>query len=462
MFEKLLSVLPYNPSLVHQMSFYSHRMREEANIRRTGMVFLALAFLVQFVAVLNPPRQTFAEDSNNMSISPITSASHGKAVCLNNTRHYHDIMTYYGITCEDIGNASTLTIHSEGQMYYSIGHNSVGQRNANTQRVTNEAAVSIPTDAGNITVYYRLLRSWDSPGTNSAYEGTLRVTSAKTGEVWYILKNCGNLVSVHPPKRYVPPTPAPTKPTPKPAPTPTPQPIPTPKPTPTPTPTPIPTPTPQPIPTPKPEPCIYGKTCKPCDASLNNTDTLSCVKISKAAANKTQGIADANNTVAKAGDEILYTLYAQNNGKATVKDYKFQENMGDVLQYANISAFYGGVIDQDNIVSWPKVDIPSGQVAKVQIAVKVKDPIPTTPVNPGNPDGFNLIMTNVYGNAINIKLTVPAVKAVETTTASLPNTGPGESLALAAVIVMVSGYFFSRARLLARESNLAVQDASGR
>lgn len=463
MFEKLLSVLPYNPSLVHQMSFYSARMREEAAIRRIGMIFILLAFLVQFFAVISPPKPTYAEDTNNMSNNPIASASRGEQVCLTNQRHYREIIEYYGLTCADIGNATSLTIHSTGQMYYSIGHNPYGDPNRTTGKTSNEGRVHI----NDFDAYYRLLRSWDTGGA-SAYEDTLRVRSAKTNEVFYILKNCGNLVSVHPPKRYIPPTPPPA---PKPTPAPTPKPTPAPTPTPTPTPvTPVvPTPVPPVVPPtppkptpPKPEPCIYGKTCKPCDKSTNNEDTLSCVSISKRAANVTQNIADANNTMAKAGDVVLYTLYAQNNGKASVTGYKFKENMNDVLQYSNITNYYGGIVDSDNIVNWPKVNIASGAIGTVQIAVKVKDPIPTTPLNPGNPDGFNLVMTNVYGNAINVKLPSPPVKTIETTTTQkLPNTGPGESLAAAAIIVMVSAYFYSRSRLLAHESNLAIQEVAG-
>ncbi len=58
MFEKLLAVLPYNPSLAHQMRFYAGRMREEAGIRRIGLIFMVLTFFVQFFAVLSPPQST--------------------------------------------------------------------------------------------------------------------------------------------------------------------------------------------------------------------------------------------------------------------------------------------------------------------------------------------------------------------------------------------------------------------
>jgi hypothetical protein len=47
---------------------------------------------------------------------------------------------------------------------------------------------------------------------------------------------------------------------------------------------------------------------------------------------------------------------------------------------------------------------------------------------------------------------------IETTVAALPNTGPGESIFIAASIMIVAGYFFARSRLLAREAVIVVND----
>jgi uncharacterized repeat protein (TIGR01451 family) len=50
MFEKLLTYLPYKPQLQQQIGFYTRRMRHEESLRRTGLILLALAFIVQLVA----------------------------------------------------------------------------------------------------------------------------------------------------------------------------------------------------------------------------------------------------------------------------------------------------------------------------------------------------------------------------------------------------------------------------
>src|SRR5665213_3476899 len=99
MFEKLLSLLPYNPGLIQQLSFYSQRMREEETIRRTGMIFIVLAFMIQFFAVISPPSPASAAAScnaNNLINCGFTSASQAEADCTNNVQDYKTILNYYG------------------------------------------------------------------------------------------------------------------------------------------------------------------------------------------------------------------------------------------------------------------------------------------------------------------------------------------------------------------------------
>ena len=202
--------------------------------------------------------------------------------------------------------------------------------------------------------------------------------------------------------------------------------------------------------------------CKPCTASTSSADSLACVAVHKSASNQTQNVADANNTTAQLGDVILYTLYAQNNGKATVPAFLMQENLSDVLDYADVVDLHGGTIDNaTGEVSWPTSDIKAGVTLTHQITVKVKSPIPQTPSSTSDPAHFDLIMTNVYGNTININVPGSPVKTVETQTTTLVNTGPGTSLFAAAAIVILAGYFYARSRLLAKESIIAVQESTG-
>ncbi|MEK7059679.1 MAG: hypothetical protein AAB971_02905 [Patescibacteria group bacterium] len=449
MFEKLLAILPYNPGIAHELRFYAKRMHEEAAIRRTGLVFIILTFFVQFFAVLSPPQPTVAAADNSLVSGGISSAGDARQYCDNNTRHFKTILEHYGITCYNVATGDMMTINSGARDYYSMGWNPQGATNNVTGKRTNETPIRIP---GLDTLYMRKLNSWDS--ASSAPYKALRVTSGYTGTTYYLIVGCGNLVSVGLPTPYVKPTPTPPPP---PAPTPT-------------------TPTPPPPPAPCPydskllktdaacKPCPYNGSildssplCKPCDSSLSSQDAVACVVVSKTASNVTTGLADANNSTAKAGDAITYTLYAKNNGKAKVKQYTFQENLSDIMDYADPTDLHGGSIDNNKLVTWPTTNIEAGQTASVKITVTVKNPIPQTPASAGDPNHFDLAMVNVYGNTITIHLPGSPVKTIEGAATTLPNTGPGTSLLLTATVVIIAGYFYGRARLLSRESELAIQ-----
>jgi uncharacterized repeat protein (TIGR01451 family) len=476
MFEKLVSLLPYNPGLAHQLRFYGARMREEAGIRRIGLVFLVLTFFVQFFAVLSPPQLTSAADDTNDMIMPSGSGSalnpaHPRTdaynACHDNVRGYGDALRTFGVSCESLLSANVMTVvstfaNSNGPLY-SMGYHSYGGANPTTGRGTNEHTYTV-NGSGRL-IYARLLNSF---GTTS-YPTSLQVT-ASTGHTVYILGACGNLVTFGLPIKA-------PKPSPPPAPTPTP--TPTPIPTPTPTPTPAPTPTPpaapvcqynQSLPASSPNcfpPCQYNNAiaatntqCKPCDSSLSSEDALACVTVRKTASNSTQNIANADGTTAQPGDVIVYTLYAQNKGKAAVKQFTFNEDLSDVSDYADVTDLHGGTMTNQKSVSWQPENIGAGATFTHQITVKVKDPIPGNPVDPTDSMRFDLTMTNVYGNAINIKVPSPPLRTVAATTTALPNTGPGTSLFIAAAVVIMAGYFYSRARLLATESDLALKETT--
>lgn len=458
MFEKLLSLVPYNPGLTHQLAFYGRRMHEEASIRRTGLIFMVLAFFIQFFAVMVPPQSTIANSDNDMIVGGFSSAAEAKKLCLSGNKNYGTIIHYFGLTCKDIGNAETLTINANSRNYYSMGWKPVGPTYKG--KATHETPYNIP-GAGRL--YMRKMDIWGQETWKA-----LRVRNSDN-KVFYVLFDCGNLVSVglptkpdKPPKvppeeeQKPPATPAP-KPPATPTPTPPPAPAPTPvvptAPTPAPPPEPAPTPTPTPTAPPAPPPI-------PCDKSVSPSDTLACINVRKTAGNVTAGLTDAHNTTATGGDVIVYTLYAENKGKAAVKDFVFQESMSDVLDYADITDLHGGSLSSENVVTWPKETIEAGKTASRQITVKIKDPIPATPVSSSDPTRFDLIMTNVYGNAVTIKLPGTPAKAIEVTAATLPNAGPGTTLMIAASLVIIAGYFYGRAGLLAKETQIAIKETA--
>ncbi len=525
MFKKLLSNLPFNPSLISQVAFYGRRMHKEEKLRRTGAVLVVLAIAVQMLAIVSPPEHSFAGAGNDIIPGGFTTQAQAVGHCNANNYEFRTTLEHFGINCANLNGAAVKDIRStdHNRKLISIGRLPYGKAGERTVVI------------GGKTYYQRYLWSWDS-GPFSTYKALVGTRS--DGTPYMVLFNCGNITVVET-TPAPPPPPAPpviqskcnyanaaktvkpnetfyvgfnatngsgetwtpegpwkigsaepennTKLTITRAPVRAGTTIPSgsngvfesssfkaplapgnytyvwqllkegsvwfpgtnctfsitvlepSKPAPPPT-------TPEPTPTPTPE--------KPCEESQNEEDTYACLVLSKSAQNYTQNIDDANNTTAAAGDKIIYTLRVKNNGKTTAKDFVVEENLTDVLEYADVVDLNGGEIDDQKVVRWAKADIKAGVILTKHITVKIKNPIPQTPSPASNPGSFDLMMTNVYGNAVNIKLPGSVAKIVETTTTTLPNTGPGEVLAVSITLTVVVSYFFARSRLLGKELDL--------
>lgn len=560
MFKKLLTNLPYNPSLIGQVSFYAKRMHSEEKIRRLGVVFVVMAVVVQMFAFVSVPESTLAESSNDIIRGGFTTRDQAVLHCINPSSDFNKILAYYGLNCDHVKNAGTVTIRSNAADYDSLGRNQQGPIITRTGKATDEYAVNIPGVTR--TLWMKNLRAWDS-GAYSSYK-VLKMTN-KHGKTIMIMYDCGNIVTVG---RYTPPAPAP-------APTPAPQPVnskpamnfnancsaitwkasdPNGRPrirlyittatanpetdwtnkgpfvhsvaptdagttndgswavpsqyrnsttryrvfaavsdtlpsgqrddtnyvraSPTsgvlfgpcvePTPPPPPPSTPETPVTPQEPvdlcPNLAGTQtseaeCKPCEAAENSEDGLSCLVLTKAARNNTQRIENADGTMANGGDVITYTMSVKNTGKISIPGFVVEENIADILDYADVTDLNGGKVE-GSIVSWAPTTLSPNETIRRRISVKIKNPIPSTPISSSDPGRFDLVMNNVYGNAINIQLPGGIIKTTELTTKTLPNTGPGESLAAAVAFTVFVSYFFGRSRLFAKELDIVRTDYS--
>jgi uncharacterized repeat protein (TIGR01451 family) len=185
---------------------------------------------------------------------------------------------------------------------------------------------------------------------------------------------------------------------------------------------------------------------------------------SKKVTNKTQKIEDANGTTAKAGDEITYTLITKNIGDGDAIDYTLApEDLKDVLEYADVTDLQDAILNTESKkLSWTNVTIRSGKEIVKTFTVKVKNPIPTTPVSTSDVRSFDLVMQNSYGNDTSVKLPAPPAKQVEGIAKSLPDTGPTSGLFIGFLVTTLVAYFFARSRLLARELDMVrAEYASG-
>ena len=476
MFKKLLSNLPFNPSLIGQVAFYAKRMNKETSVRRMGLILVVLAFFVQFFAFISPPQPSLAASGND--IIPGGFAAQGDAVNWCNTNvDIRAIYAHFGVSCDAIARASVQIRNTRdyNSQLYSLGRYPYGKPG------------ETPVQIGGTTFYMRFLWGWGD------FNFRALVGTRDNGTPFMIMFDCGNIVIVGAP---TPPPPAPPPPAPPP-------------------PTDV-CPTNPGVQTSLSEcdvcPNIPGNQtstgqcdvcpnipgtqnnisecdvcpnisgiqtstsqcdvcpnipgtqsstaeCKPCDKATTDQDTSACIILSKTASNTTSHQSDANGTTATAGDVIDYTLKAQNTGKVAVQNFSVEENIGDILEYADVIDFHGGKLNsQTQIVTWPGLTVGPGATIEQHLTVKIKNPIPQTPVSTSNPGTGDLTMTNVYGNTVNIKLPPTVIKTTEQLTTTLPNTGPGTSLIISFGLTTMVAYFFARTRLMAKELDIVRVD----
>ncbi len=535
MFKKLLSNLPFNPSLISQVSFYAKRLQKESAIRRMGLVFVSLTLVVQMVAVISPAEASNQCSSNDVVRCGFTSKSQAVQQCNANTQGFRTIVERFGVTCATIAASQTVTVNSyaSNNKLYSMGRNPYNK--------PGEFPFDVP-GAGKF--YFRPLSSWG----NVNYK--MLEMRTPDGAPFRIMYNCGNIVVE---RDYQPPA------------------------------------------QPEPEPDLKlakvnepknavkpGDTIKYTIAFTNtggtaaffsvndrlskdleyvsssysnwkierdgqatkwfnntppfytfgNTDALgtpgfitirakvkagtpsgttvcntawledvstqtkqerkwsestvcnkvvvecpegtvpqpdgSCkpivkpenkepvLAIEKMASNLTQNIENANGTTANPGDVIEYKLETKNFGTGEKKDHILEpEDLADVLEYADLdlNSLGDGVFDTDTqSIAWNNpVTIKTDESVVKTFKVTIKDPLPQTPTPEGNPGSYDMVLTNVYGNTVEIKVPGSVAKTTEQVAQTLPNTGPGETLALGGVLVAIVGYFFARSRMMAKE-----------
>ena len=474
MFKKLLSNLPFNPSLIGEVAFYARRMQQEAALRRLGLILLSLAMAVQALGVVRPPQSSLASSNSDLITGGFSTQQEAVDHCRQNTKNYGDILGHFGITCENIAQATTVSVSpvDYNRGLYIMGRLAYG--------VAGETPVTVP-DVG--TLYLRHFYSLMKAPSYKALKG-----SDINGSTFYILYICGNpvFIGVAAPaerceydsslyaqdsacfepcpiagKSSIAKSSADCF---------------------------------EPCPFNKDiaandaacfEPCpIAGKSsiakssaqcfkpcefdpsisntspaCKPCEEAEANDNIIACIKFQKSASNTTQSIDDANNSTAQPNDVIEYTLTTTNTSKIAVNDYVVNENISDLLDYAIIKETNGGAVNGESILSWPAQILPAEGSIQAKFSVIIKDPIPNTPISASDPGHFDMKMTNVYGNAVVINLPPTIVKTTEIlTTQTLPNTGPGTSLVLGLMAVTISATLFARNRLFVEELEIVKHD----
>lgn len=182
---------------------------------------------------------------------------------------------------------------------------------------------------------------------------------------------------------------------------------------------------------------------------------------SKTAENVTQKLSssDTMKTKASAGDVLQYTLTTRNSFSYDRTNYTVSDNIGDILDYTDLDMTYlakeGGTFDKETrTIVWRDQTVKADSDLALSFRVAVKSPVPTTNQPSALTTSFDCVIGNSYGNEISIPINCPIVKSAEYVTTTLPNTGPGTSMAIGMTFTVVIAYFFARSRLLGKELDL--------
>lgn len=531
MFRKIVSNLAFSPALVGQLGFYAKRLRKEEATRRVGLIFTALALVVQSFAVFSPPESANAANGNNVIYGGYSNKKELLDIYDRNKdsaghKDIQEIYKYFGITRQDIVNGDMSTINSRD---HSNKIKSVGRSKSDFER-TAYAVTGTST-----TVYSGLLSNWDSTSWTIPHGSQYTALVGKRavdGQWFAIMTGCGNPIYITlPPPPPPPPAPpaaacsaltiapltrtkfnftatattsngatisgytytikdskgvvvytkvvpsatksnvlsydftkdgnytasvtvntsvgAKTGPSCQKALT----------------------VTPEVRCTVNPDYPATSPECKPCEDDkkiwYKDKDCHSAFKETKTVRNTSQLINDANNTTVRPGDRLEYRLSVKNVG-TTTGPYTIEDDLADVLEYADIIDTGGGTlltkengapVERINTVVWPAVTIKPGDTIEKIVSVQVKSTIPATPQSLGNPESYNCRMVNTFAkNQTVTTIDCPTPKVVEQVVEQLPHTGASENILFAGGVLAVVVYFYARSRQVKREVRLIRRD----
>ncbi len=111
MFRKLISGVSFSPALVGQLGFYARRLKKEEATRRLGLIFTALALVVQSFIVFAPPESANAASSNDLVYGGVHSKSEYLSYYDRNVNNLKTILTSLGVTRTEIANTTEEQIY---------------------------------------------------------------------------------------------------------------------------------------------------------------------------------------------------------------------------------------------------------------------------------------------------------------------------------------------------------------
>lgn len=417
MFRKIVSNLPFSPALVGQLGFYAKRLRKEEATRRLGLVFVVLALIVQSLVVFQPSESANASNASDMvsgGLGLYTNRSLNNFLSPydSNAKHLQDFMSYIGVTRDEISSMQ-FTSWKVGEKllwgFTPLFSYAQGERQHNITGL-NEQQIA--------TVYSRPLRL--SNNSKSQIWGWVG-NSKKLG--WFaIMQSSGNLITDAINLTSI-------------------------------------------------RKCatnsslsVNDESCSSCPDNetlwINDSSCIPDVIKTVSAVNASQGFIDAASVTAQSSDQISYTIDIENTGSNSVSA-KLEDHIADLLEYATLTDNGGGTLDETTkILSWPDITLNSNTKQTRTFVVRVLDIIPATAQGASNATSYNCVITNTFGNSIDIHISCPAPKIIEKVVTELPKIGPLANMIFAGTVLVIASYFYARTYQMKKEIRLIRRDTN--
>lgn len=191
--------------------------------------------------------------------------------------------------------------------------------------------------------------------------------------------------------------------------------------------------------------------------SDDNLSTENIIK-SKTATSASRGFVDASSEKAYANDQISYTIAVENAG-LEMRTIKIEDYLGDVLEYASVINNGGGILNKETkTLYWPEIALGPKSKQTRTFIVRLLNSIPATAHGKKNSTSYDCIMTNTFGNSVNVSVDCPMPKIVESIATELPKIGLIENIIFSVIVLFISSYFYLRNRQMKKEIQLIRKD----
>lgn len=121
MFKKIISYLPFSPSLARQTGAYARWLHREEKHRRIGLILSGLMFVVQITLLFFPPGEPTAGRAAAITDQSFPGKQQLLEYCIKNN-NFRTVLGRAGIDCRALNSVENTTISSTSPTHWLIWH----------------------------------------------------------------------------------------------------------------------------------------------------------------------------------------------------------------------------------------------------------------------------------------------------------------------------------------------------